>query len=605
MMMHGPMGRFAGLDRERGASLRTLDVRTVARLWGYVRPHAAGVTVSVLLMVAASASALAGPYLAKTGIDVYVAGGDGAGLARVGVLMIVAALAGWVASYHQGYIVSRIGHAVIRKIRDDLFSHLMSLDMAFHDRAEVGRLMSRVSGDVDSISHVITQGVTAMVADSLTVIGIAVIMAYMNLRLALVTLTVVPMLVLAIVVFQKKMSSAFDAVRRRAADVSANIQETISGVRVAHAFAREDANIQRFDETNVEAMRAGLRAATIFYVFFPTIELISAIGTAAVVGAGGAASIRGEVSVGTLVAFLSYVTRFFMPLRELGQVYNMLVSAGVSARRIFELLDERPAVVDADDAVELPHPVRGHVRFENVWFEYEPGRPVLQDFTLEARPGETIAIVGATGAGKTTVINLLTRFYDPTSGRVSVDGIDLRSLKQASLRRAMGVVLQEGFLFAGTVADNIRFGRPGATDEEVRRAAEIVGLDDFIMSLPNGYGTNVHERGVRFSPGQRQLLAIARAMVADPRIIVLDEATSSVDPITETLLQKAIAASFKGRTAVIVAHRLNTVRNADRIYVMDAGRVVESGTHRELLEKRGVYHALWQRQVEGAPLEQG
>ncbi|MBC7339014.1 MAG: ABC transporter ATP-binding protein [Firmicutes bacterium] len=413
--------------------------------------------------------------------------------------------------------------------------------------------------------------------------------------LALASFTVLPLLFLLTWGFQGRLVQAFHRVRRRIADVNANLQESISGVRVTQAFSREDANAERFDEINARNLHANVQAAALESAFFPAVELVGAVGSAVLVWYGGHLIFLGRVPLGTVVAFLNYLTRFFMPIREITQVWGVFLSAGVSTERIVEILSTEPRVKEEPGAVELGR-VRGEVRFEGVHFSYQPGQEVLHGIDLEAQPGETVALVGPTGAGKTTVINLLARFYDPDRGRITVDGQDIRGVTLASLRRQLGVVLQDNFVFSGTIRENIRYGRPGAADREVEEAARAVGADAFIRRLPQGYDTDVGERGARISVGQRQLLAFARALLADPAILVLDEATSSVDPYTEALIQEALRRLLRGRTAIVIAHRLSTVRDADRIYVLDGGRVAEVGTHDQLLARGGLYRHLYDLQ---------
>ena len=606
-MMHGPgMGGGFGhgmrgqLDTD--LTLSKIKPQSLKRLWALVKPHVWMLALSAVLMVIVSASGLAGPYLLKVAIDEYIAKGNIAGLTTVSVIYGVLYIVNWICTYWETYVVSLVGQSIIYDLRRRLFKHIQSLDLKFHEDNQTGRLMSRITNDVDSLNQLVSSGLTHIVNDILTIFGIAGIMFFMNWRLAIVSFITIPMLIGLVVFFQGRMMRAFDRVRRRVADVNAYLQESISGMRVIQAFSREEVSMNQFQDTNVGNMQAGLQAAALFAAFFPMVEVIGAVGTAAVIWYGGFESATQGLTVGTLVAFLGYVTRFFMPIRDISQVYNMFLAAAVSTERIFEILDTTPKVQDKPGGTALPK-VAGHVRLDDVTFGYEKDQPVLKNVNIEALPGETIALVGPTGAGKTSIINLVSRFYDPWEGRVTVDGLDLRDVTMASLHSQMGIVLQDTVIFSGTVMDNIRYGRLSATDEEVQAAARAVNAHEFIMRLPDGYMTQVNERGSRLSVGQRQLVSFARAVLADPRILILDEATSSVDAYTEMLIQQALEKLLQGRTSIVIAHRLSTIRNADRIYVIDDGRIVEIGSHDELIARDGLYKDLYEKQFAEAPLE--
>jgi len=604
-MMHGMGG---GMGGGHGAFMRgTLDTniklsdvsaKTMKRLWALVSPHTARLVLATALMFVASASNLAGPYLLKLAIDNNIAQKDLDGLLMTSLLYVSASLVNWIANYWQTYIVSLVGQSVIFELRERLMKRMLSLGLRFFDRNQAGRLMSRATSDVDSLNQLVSSGLTHLVNDVLTIIGIAGIMFYMDWRLALASFITVPLLISLVLYFQKRMTQAFHQVRRRVADVNAVLQESISGMRVIQAFSREESNMQMFEGTNTGNMQANMQAATLFAAFFPLVEVVGAIGTAAVIWYGGLQALYRGVTVGTLVAFLSYVTRFFMPIREISQVYNMFLAATVSVDRIFEVLDEKPEVSDSESATALVDS-RGHVMIDGVTFGYERDLPVLKNVNIEAKPGETIALVGPTGAGKTSVINLVSRFYDPWEGQVTIDGYNLRDITLNSLHKQMGTVLQDTFIFSGTVSDNIRYGRQEASVEEVIAAAKAVNAHDFILRFPDGYDTQVNERGSKLSVGQRQLIAFARAILADPRILILDEATSSVDAYTEMLIQQALETLLKGRTSIVIAHRLSTIRNADRIYVIDQGQVVEVGTHEQLVASGGLYRTLYEKQFAG------
>ena len=478
-----------------------------------------------------------------------------------------------------------------------MFSHLQDLGLDFYDRIQAGRIMSRVTSDVEAINDLMTSGILGLVSDLVSLVAIVVIMLRMNTKLALIALTIVPILFIVVWTLRTRMTRAYHKVRRRAADISANLQESISGMRIVQAFSREDVNAERFVETTYRSFEAQMEAEKLRAMFNPIVDMIAALGSALIVYYGGLQMSWGDpaITIGTISAFLNYMTRFFWPIRNLVDMYNVVLQAGVSAERIFEVLETEPNVKDKEGAIELKD-IEGHVKLEDVVFGYDPDHPVLHGVSLEALPKETIALVGPTGAGKSSIINLICRFYDVQEGRVLIDDIDVRDVTIESLRRNMGIVLQDTFIFSGTIRENIRYGRLDATDEEVEEAAKIVGAHDFIINLPDGYDTEVRERGSRLSVGQRQLLSFARAILADPRILILDEATSSVDAYTEYLIQKALVKLFEGRTSVVIAHRLSTVRNADRIYVIESGKVKEVGNHDELVALGGMYKSLYEKQ---------
>ncbi|HAF67047.1 MAG: ABC transporter ATP-binding protein [Bacillota bacterium] len=596
------MGRFRGLD-VGNIELKDVNFSHLPKLKRFVKPFRWYLLLALALAVAISLLSTVGPLLVRRAIDVDIPSGDFSQLSKtaltyLGIMFLIEVL-----SVSQRYVMSWTGQHMLYSMRRALFSHLQDLGLDFYDKLQAGRIMSRVTSDVESLNQLISSGVLGLLTDLVTLVAIMAIMIQMNLKLALATLTVVPLLFLVVWTLRTRMTRAYHLVRRRIADIAANLQESISGMKIVQAFSREELNAEKFSDTNYESFQAQLEAARLHALFHPMVDIISAFGSALIVYYGGLRMAWNDptVTVGTIVAFLNYMTRFFWPIRNLTEVYNLILQAGVSSERVFEILDTEPNVKDKQGAIELGK-VQGHVKFNNVVFGYEPGLPVLHGISLEARPNETIALVGPTGAGKSSIINLLCRFYDVDEGEILVDGIDIRDVTVESLRRNMGIVLQDTFIFSGTVRDNIRYGRLDATDEEVERAAKIVGAHDFIMRLPDGYDTEVRERGSRLSVGQRQLLSFARALLADPRILILDEATSSVDAYTEYLIQKALEKLFEGRTSIVIAHRLSTIRNADRIYVIQDGRVAEVGNHEELMAKGGLYKSLYEKQFAGAPL---
>jgi ABC-type multidrug transport system fused ATPase/permease subunit len=456
--------------------------------------------------------------------------------------------------------------------------------------------MSRVTNDVETLNEFLTSGVEVAIGDIFILVGIVTVMFFLNTWLALVSLAVIPILLVGTILLGGRVREAYRVTRKKISGVTANLAESISGMRVVQSFSREMANAQQFDRVNVENLQANIQAAKISALFFPLVDVLGSLGTCLVLWFGGTGVISGSISLGVLVAFMAYVTRFFMPIREISMLYNNVQSALAATERITEIVDARTEVKEAEDAVQLPR-IKGEIRFNHVSFGYEPNTYVLRDIDLEISENQRVALVGPTGAGKTSLANLAARFYDPQEGTIIVDGYDLRKVTLKSLRSQMGIVLQDPFLFTGSIRENIAYGKPDAPEQEIIEAAKAVGAHDFIMNFAQGYNTNVGERGIRLSMGQRQLISVARALLADPRILILDEATSSVDPYTELLLQNALKKLLEKRTTLIIAHRLSTVRSADKIVVIDGGRIVDTGTHKELMSRRGLYKRLYEMQL--------
>ncbi|MCL5110041.1 MAG: ABC transporter ATP-binding protein/permease [Chloroflexi bacterium] len=599
-MMRGGPGHFGrdlpeGKPTDSGAVLR--------RFWSYLRPYWRHLLVALLLMLFTAATGALGPYLIGLAIDHYIAAGVRNGLETIILVLFGTYLAGFVARVAQGYLTGWVAQRALAGLRVSIFQSLQRQSLTFFDRHEAGDLMSRLVNDVEVINQILGQGLVQSIGSLFGLLGIVLAMLALDLRLAAASFVVLPVMFLTTNFFSSWARRSFRTTRQTIGDVSANLQEDIAGIKVAQAFNRTQFNRARFAERNAANRDANVGATAVTSAFFPAMDVLSAIATGIVAGFGGYLAINGQATVGVVVAFLGYVQQFFFPIQQVAQMWAQAQSAMAGAERIFDLVDTPVDLQDAADARELPA-ISGRVTFEDVHFSYEPGHPVLDGINFTAEPGKTVALVGQTGAGKTTTANLIARFYDVTSGRVLVDGTDVRTVTSASLRRQMGIVPQNSFLFAGTVADNIRYGRLEASDAEVEMAAKTVNAHDFIMSLPQGYRTHLGERGGGLSQGQRQLIAFARAVLADPRILILDEATSSVDTRTEVLIQQALARLLEKRTAFVIAHRLSTVRNADQVLVLDGGRVVEHGTHRELLAKGGAYSDLYRRQFrDSAPAQ--
>ncbi len=602
---------------------KAYDGRLMRRLLHYVRPYAVWVVISLLLLIVLSATQVLPPVLAKEVVDraitPVVVGQVGAaeGLSRLAVLGLlyfgVLLLSSGV-RYVQTLMTAVVGQRAMYDLRMELFRHLQYLPLSFYDRNPVGRLMTRITNDIDALIDLVSRGVVAIFGDVFILLGVMIAMVLLDLRLALVTFLALPILVIMTVYFRGMMRESFRAIRIRLARVNAYLNETLSGISVVQLFTRERETFRRFDVLNDDLYRANEGAVRAMSMFQPSVNFTRATTSAVLFLAGGYWILQGQLTIGTLLAFWQLIEQFFRPVLDLAEKYNILQAAMASSERVFRLLDTPQAVADPPDATALTH-VRGEVTFDHVWFSYQlaaeaalpdarPSGPreegadwILKDVDFTISAGESVAIVGATGAGKTSIISLVSRFYDVQRGRILLDGVDVRSLRQHDLRRHIGVVLQDPFIFAGTIASNIRLNDETISDERVRAAARFVNADKFIDRLPEGYETVVTERGSMLSVGQKQLLAFARAIAFNPEILlVLDEATSSVDTETEHLIQDALQKLLRGRTSIVIAHRLSTIQNVDRIVVLHKGRVVERGTHRELLAERGVYHRLYELQ---------
>ncbi|MDP9381363.1 MAG: ABC transporter ATP-binding protein/permease [Chloroflexota bacterium] len=566
------------------------------RFLTYVFPYKRQLGLGVLLLLGTSLVDLAGPFIVGMAIDDYIRTRRPEGLLGATVLYLLVLIAGFVFRYLQTFVTGALGQLVMYDLRTQLFRHVQRLSLSFFDRNPVGRLVTRLTNDVDALNELLTSGIVAIIGDSFTLIGIAILMLYLNWQLALITFCVLPILVYASLKIQVRMRAAFRQTRLRLARINAFIAENVTGMQVVQLFNRERRNFDNFTHLNADYREATMRSTFYFALFFPIVGMISALAFGLIIWFGGGRVVAGAMSLGALVAFLQYVERFFLPIRDLSEKYNVLQSAMASSERIFRLLDEEEDVRDPERPVRLGT-VHGEVEFDHVWFRYNEDAWVLRDVSFKVQPGESVAFVGATGAGKTSIISLMSRFYDVQKGRVLVDGVDVRDVAQAELRGHIGVVLQDPFLFSGTIASNIRLHNQNISDEQVRQAARYVNADAFIQRLPNGYDEEVRERGAGLSVGQKQLLSFARAIAFNPEImLVLDEATSSVDTETEGLIQDALQKLMKGRTTFIIAHRLSTVQNVDRIIVLHKGRIVEQGNHQELLAQRGYYYRLYELQ---------
>ncbi|MDW7659050.1 MAG: ABC transporter ATP-binding protein [Bacillota bacterium] len=603
--MAGSSGRpgIGGMTTEReNKKLRHVDRQAVRTIGSYLGKYKGQLSLAMLFMIIVAAANMLAPYLSKIAIDDYIVKKNLSGLSYVLVAYIVLYAIFWVASYAGSVISHKVGHRMIADIRHDLYKHIVELPLSFFNSSRTGEIMSRLTGDVNNLSELITSGVTNLIGDFLTIIGVTVIMFAMNAKLAAIVLTIVPIIFIGIIYIGRFMRKAYGSIREISGKMNAGVEENLAGIRVVKSMSQESENKNSFEKLNMDTFKAQIKASGATALIFPFMSLTSAISTALAVLFGGLMIVNGEsaITVGVIMAFISYTNRFFIPLRDISQVYGVYQNAAASAERIYKYLKLPNTIQPPKQPVKLTSPLKGEIRFDQVSFGYEPGKNILENFELELPAGQITAIVGPTGAGKSTLIRLIPRLYDVGSGAVRIDGIDVRDMDLDDIRKYVMLVPQDVFLFDDTIRENIRYGRLGASDEDVEKAALSACADDFIRKLPQDYDTQVGEGGGQLSGGQRQLIAFARAVLADRPILILDEATSSVDASTEMMIQKALDRLIKGRTVMIIAHRFTTLRRAQKVLVIENGQIAGYDTHKALLENCSLYQELYNRQWSAA-----
>jgi len=608
MGMFGGGGGGGGGGRYHGVAVGGDDneVRQVPdsvlalRMIKYVLRYKRRALLMFITVVTTTALNLLPTLLYGMAIDQYIPGLDAPGLTFIAAGYLVVVVAPYASQNKQNYLIEWLFGRMEYDMREDVFDHLQKLSIGYFADKEPGSIVSRATNDIDKISELISSGIITAAADLLTIAGIVVIMFALNWELSLISFAIIPVMLIWMTVWGKRVRTVYRETRKSIASVSAQMEESVSGIKEIQSFSKEDETKKEFRNINETNRAANTEAGRVMSAFFPTVTFFTSVGQAIVLWFGGVDVIEHTVTIGTLFIFMSYITRFFMPIQELSNIWTSIQSAFAAAERVFNIIDAPIDIRDTADSIPIGA-IQGEITYNHMTFGYEKDRPVLRDINLKIEPNTTVAFVGPTGVGKTTMINLLYRFYDPVEGRILVDGRDLKTIQIESLRKQMGIVLQDPFLFSGTIMDNIRYSRPEATDEEVITVSKAIGAHDFITRLPEGYQTDVKERGGRLSVGQRQLVSLARALLANPRILIMDEATSSIDAYTELLIQKAMDKILEGRTAIVIAHRLSTVRNANKIVVIENGRIAETGTHDELLKKGGLYKKLYEMQFKTEP----